>query len=82
MDPNPPRRARGRARGGYPPNQIGQSRGPPPNQIGQPRGPPPNQMGQLRGPRPAQAPPSRPQVRNILGQSDPQSVRNIFLNSK
>lgn len=77
MDPNPPRRARGRARGGYPPNQIGQSRGPPPDQIGQPRGPPPNQMGQLRGPRPAQAPPSRPQVRNILGQSGPQSVEQV-----
>ena len=73
MDPNPPRRARGRARGGYPP---------PPNQIGQPRGPPPNQSGQPHGARPAQAPPSRPQARNMPGQSGPQSVRNTFLNSK
>ncbi|XP_016658527.1 piwi-like protein Siwi isoform X1 [Acyrthosiphon pisum] len=68
MDPNPPRRGRGRARGGYPP---------PPNQIGQPRGPPPNQSGQPHGARPAQAPPSRPQARNMPGQSGPQSVEQV-----
>jgi len=75
MDPNPQiRRARGRARGGNPP---------PPNQIGQPRGPPPNQSGQPHGARPAKVPPPpRPQAKNIPDQSGPQSVRNIFLNSK
>ncbi|XP_060874625.1 piwi-like protein Siwi [Metopolophium dirhodum] len=78
MDPNPPRRARGRARGGHPPpNQIGQPRGPPPNQIGQPRGPPPNQSGQPHGARPVQAPPSRPQARNMPSQSGPQSVEQV-----
>ncbi|CAI6362543.1 unnamed protein product [Macrosiphum euphorbiae] len=79
MDPNPPRRGRGRARGGNPPppNQIGQPRGPPPNQMGQPRGPPPNQLGQPRAPRPAQAPPRRPQPRNVPGQSGPQSVEQV-----
>jgi len=84
MDPNPPRRPRGRARGqsqGAPPNQD-QPRGAPPNQD-QPRGAPPNQdqprgqprgatfnRGQPRGFPSAQAPPSRPRP-NMPGQFNP-----------
>jgi len=55
---------------------------------GQPRAPPPNQFGQSHEARPPQAPPLRPQARNMPGTSGPrqefrsQSVRNIFLKSK
>jgi len=58
MDPNQPRRPRGRARGQSQERPQGQPRGPPHHQ-GQPRGPP-HYQGQPRAPPRYQGPPQGP----------------------
>eukprot|EP00102_Acyrthosiphon_pisum_P024357 XP_016661567.1 PREDICTED: male-specific lethal 3 homolog [Acyrthosiphon pisum] len=70
MDPNPPRRARSRARGRHPPAL---------DQIGQPREHPPKKSGQLHGAGQAKAPSSRSQTRNMPGQSGPPSLVRLCM---